>query len=104
MSSIASGTAERGDSFVVDLPLVDWQEKAVAAWADGDGKAPFRGTLEIFTGGGKSLVALGCISRALSSAPGLRIVVIVPTLALARQWTKVIAQRTSLRREDVGQL
>lgn len=31
---------------------MDWQEDAVQKWLEGDGQGPYRGTLEIFTGGG----------------------------------------------------
>ena len=44
--------------------LQDWQRKAVEAWISGDAGGPFRGTLEIFTGGGKTLIALACAEAA----------------------------------------
>ena len=37
------------------VSLVDWQEDAVRKWLTGDTLGPHRGTLEIFTGGGKPL-------------------------------------------------
>jgi superfamily II DNA or RNA helicase len=84
-----------------DVELAPWQVEAVDAWCSGDGK-PFTGTLEIFTGGGKTLMALGCVERAARVEPGLQVAVVVPSEALARQWREVIAARTTVAPEEVG--
>jgi superfamily II DNA or RNA helicase len=84
--------------------LVPWQAAAVDAWAAGDGTAPHRGTLEIFTGGGKTLIALACAERAAELQPDVRLAVVVPTEVLARQWRDVLLERTNLRRTDIGML
>src|SRR4051812_25017123 len=108
MKPDASAASRVGDastsSFDVDLPLVDWQETAVEAWVHGDDAGAHRGTLEIFTGGGKTLVALACMKHAADVAPTLRVAVVVPTLALARQWVRVLTERTRLREQDIGEL
>lgn len=90
--------------FALDIVLEPWQIEAADAWVSGDTIGPFRGTLEIFTGGGKSLIALECMRRAAESAPGLRVAIVVPTVALARQWRRVLASRTSLTDSSVGEL
>jgi superfamily II DNA or RNA helicase len=79
--------------------LVDWQREAVRAWL-----AAGRGTLEIFTGGGKSLVALACAEEAAAIVPDLRIAVVVPTEALARQWIDVFRRYSNVDESDVGLL
>lgn len=67
--------------------LDDWQRGTVDAWfaarrADGS----IRGTFEVFTGGGKTLMALAAAARLSRSEPDLKIAIVVPTEALARQW------------------
>lgn len=84
--------------------LAAWQGQAVEAWIKGDTQGPYRGTLEIFTGGGKTLIALACAQEAAKSAPGLRLAVVVPTEALARQWKVAIERSTTVRSSDIGLL
>jgi superfamily II DNA or RNA helicase len=84
--------------------LAAWQQEAVEKWAAGDGTGPFRGTLEIFTGGGKTLIALACALRVARDEPDLRLAVVVPTEALARQWKQVLLDRTHLRARAIGML
>lgn len=84
--------------------LEEWQLAACDAWERGDSAGPHRGTLEIFTGGGKSLIALECLRRAERLSPGLRCAIVVPTLALARQWRAVIEANTALLPADIGSL
>jgi superfamily II DNA or RNA helicase len=84
--------------------LAHWQKQALAAWRAGDGVAPCRGTLEIFTGGGKTLIALEAFAEATRQEPTLRLAVVVPTEALARQWRDALLHFTNLGRTDVGML
>lgn len=84
--------------------LYDWQKAAVDAWVSGDEGGPYRGTLEIFTGGGKTLIAMACLARAAQVSPDLRLAVVVPSAALAHQWIEVLTQRTNLERAEIGLL
>lgn len=91
-------------SSVEPVTLAPWQDDAVDAWVRGhEGAAP-GGTLEVFTGGGKTLLALECIRRAADEVPDLKVAVVVPTTALARQWRQVLLDRTALRADDIGAL
>jgi superfamily II DNA or RNA helicase len=83
--------------------LVDWQRAAVRAWESG-ASVPYTGTLEIFTGGGKSLVALACAGEAATIEPDLRIAVVVPTEALARQWVDVFRRYSNVDESDIGMM
>ena len=83
--------------------LVDWQRDAVRAWTSG-ASAPYTGTLEIFTGGGKSLVALACAEEAARIEPDVRIAVVVPTEALARQWVEVFRRYSNVDASEIGLL
>lgn len=81
-----------------------WQQDAVRAWVTGIDKTPYRGTFEIVTGGGKTLIALTCLAEASRRDPGVRAAIVVPTEALARQWHDNLLRRTSLSESDVGLL
>lgn len=84
--------------------LADWQSVAVDAWVHGDDSGPNRGTLEIFTGGGKTLIAFACLERAAALEPAVKAAVVVPTEALAHQWRAAVLQYTSIPPEQVGLL
>src|SRR5438067_6369292 len=84
--------------------LSPWQREAVRAWLKGDEFGPYRGTLEVFTGGGKTLIALACAARVARSVPDLRLAVVVPTEALARQWQAAIEQSTTVNPSEIGLL
>jgi superfamily II DNA or RNA helicase len=84
--------------------LAPWQQEAVKAWWCGDPRGPFRGTLEVFTGGGKTLIALACVERAARRTPTLQFAVVVPTQALARQWRDQVLRYTDINPTQIGQL
>lgn len=83
--------------------LALWQHEAVDAWTSGSGR-PHRGTLEVVTGGGKTLIALACVEVVAETTPDLRVAVVVPTEALARQWVASITRHTTIDPADVGML
>jgi superfamily II DNA or RNA helicase len=87
-----------------DFELEPWQQEAVEAWLRGTDQRAFRGTLEIVTGGGKTLIALACAARAAVAHPDLRLAVVVPTEALARQWKAAVIRYTNVVEADVGLL
>ncbi len=82
--------------------LTEWQERAVDAWLDGTDGHRGWGTIEVVTGGGKTLIALACAARIAEQQPDLRIAVVVPTTALARQWHEKLLTNTSLTPDEVG--
>jgi superfamily II DNA or RNA helicase len=83
--------------------LVGWQRTAVEAWERGDGR-PFTGTLEVFTGGGKTLLAVTAIEAVSRSVQDLRVAVVVPSEALARQWIVSLQKYTNLEAREIGLL
>jgi superfamily II DNA or RNA helicase len=94
-------------SGVFDLRGFDlhgWQNDALAAWIAGDDGGPHRGTLEIFTGGGKTLIALSAIARIFETEPNLRVAIVAPTQALVRQWIESVRQYLVTDTRIVGQL
>lgn len=87
-----------------EITLVGWQQEAVDSWITGDAEGPYRGTLEIFTGGGKTLIALAAFCRVSAIDPTTKLAVVVPTEALARQWVATIIHETNLEKDEVGLL
>lgn len=83
-----------------DVTLRPWQQDVVRAWVDGDGR-PFHGTLEVVTGGGKTLIALACVEEASKVAPNLTSAIVVPTKVLAEQWVSVILRHTSVTASEI---
>lgn len=86
------------------VSLVEWQEKAVQNWIEGDEQGPFRGTLEIFTGGGKTLIALAAFVRVSANDSNTRLAIVVPSEALARQWVATLLRETTLTKSEIGLL
>lgn len=80
-----------------------WQVDAIEAWARGD-RRPYTGTLEIVTGGGKTLMALACAERVAAMDPETTLVVVVPTEALAHQWREMLERFTNLESDQIGLL
>ena len=85
-----------------EFALQPWQSDAVAAWRAGDARGSWRGTLEIFTGGGKTMIALACAAAAAAeSGSAFRLIVVVPTFALAEQWERSVSRYTTVAVTDV---
>ena len=68
------------------ISLYDWQRDALIAWDD----ANRTGVVQAVTGAGKTRVGLAAIEDA--HRQGRQSVVIVPTLALVKQWVAAIAE------------
>lgn len=102
----ASGGSQSGSDARLpgrlDTVLHEWQRRAVRAWSAGDRDGPNRGTLEVFTGGGKTLIGLACFEQVRSNQPDLRLAVVVPTVALARQWLSQLVDSLGFATGDVG--
>lgn len=82
--------------------LAAWQEEALTAWRVGDRRGALRGTLEVFTGGGKTLLAIRAFCDVSAQLP--RLAVVVPTQALQDQWVEELLRQTDLRADEVGRI
>jgi superfamily II DNA or RNA helicase len=91
-------------ALLYDDVLQNWQRSAVDAWERGDGTAPYRGTLEVFTGGGKTLMALAAYQLQRRDDPSLRLAVVVPSAALQGQWIESVRRWLALPPESLGRL
>lgn len=74
-----------------------WQTEALDAW-----KAEQRGVVAAVTGAGKTGFALLCIDSFLSQHPDGRILVVVPTIALADQWVVTLEDDGGVPADEVG--
>lgn len=75
-----------------------WQRAALSAWRD----AGYRGIVEVVTGGGKTVFAELCIAEMAAQHENLRVVVIVPTLALVDQWYICLREELNLPEEAIA--
>jgi superfamily II DNA or RNA helicase len=64
------------------MELYRWQRECMNAWQDNG----CRGILNVATGAGKTRFALAAIQALRQRHPSLEVRVVVPTIALARQW------------------
>ena len=76
--------------------LRHWQRSALSAWL-GNGS---RGIVAAATGTGKTTLALAAIAEFWESTA--RVAIVVPTIALQRQWIKALADGFGLARTQVG--
>lgn len=81
--------------------LRPWQGDALAAWE----AAGRRGVVEAATGTGKTAVALAAAERLRRDhGVSLRVVVVVPTIALATQWRDAMAEELGVPASLVGEV
>src|SRR5258708_4967005 len=79
------------------VELYNWQIDAVERWLASATDGDVQGTFSVFTGGGKTVMALACAERIARYEPAVRTVVVVPTVALAIQWKDRILSMTNVR-------
>jgi len=83
--------------------LFSWQKECLDLWIDNQGK----GIVNVVTGAGKTILALGAIARlesVLSSeqATRLKIKIVVPKVFLAYQWVQSLQEDLDIAKEDIG--
>lgn len=77
-----------------------WQIEAMTAFEAGQ----YRGVVEVATGGGKTVFALMCFQQLRKAGKVDRLLVVVPTLALADQWMVNFTEDLGLRDEETLQI
>lgn len=84
----------------LDVALREWQAEALERWS----AASHRGVVEAATGTGKTTLACAGIAM-LHREHGdrLRVAVVVPTIALAKQWRGELERRLRLLRSTIGE-
>lgn len=84
--------------------LQPWQQEALTAWRGSVSPelGPRHGVAEVFTGAGKTILAMGCMADAQAEEPDLQFAVVVPTCAIAKQWQKGLAAGFGLPAKEIG--
>ena len=98
--------AERSESrptlhkWHVGVDLRKWQTDALQRWQ----QAGHRGVVEAATGTGKTTLACAAIEQLhIKHGDNLRIAVVVPTIALAKQWRSELGSRLALSPSMIGE-
>lgn len=83
--------------------LFEWQEECLDIWFEND----CRGIINVVTGAGKTVFALGAVARLenmLAKEPDciLKIKIIVPKVFLAHQWNQALKEELGVLKEDIG--
>lgn len=76
-----------------------WQVTALDTWLCSQ-----RGIVEVVTGGGKTIFAFLTMLALKAQVPGLRTLIIVPSVALADQWVVALQDELSVSPEQIGVL
>lgn len=74
-----------------------WQSEALELWTNRR-----RGVASVVTGAGKTIFALACVDAQRSAEPDLKVLIVVPTLALVDQWRSVLHQPPLRGPEDIA--
>ncbi len=83
--------------------LFSWQEECLDIWFNNQGK----GIINVVTGAGKTILALGAIARleyvlSTEQAPALKIKIVVPKVFLANQWVKSLQEDLAVSHDEIG--
>ena len=90
--------------FQPHVELEKWQETARNAWLAS--RHPIRGArhgiADVYTGAGKTFLAMACMVAGGELLPGLKYAVVCPTTPLARQWQRELVKHTTAGESRVG--
>ncbi len=92
--------------FKPHVTLDPWQERARDAWTASRHaqRGPYHGIADVYTGAGKTFLGMACMVAASRVKPGLKVAVVCPTQALARQWQEEVILHTDVPAERVGRV
>lgn len=84
--------------------LQPWQQEALAAWRQSESPTlgSRHGVAEVFTGAGKTILAMACMADAKAERPGIRFAIVVPTCAIAKQWQRSLAKGFGIPETEIG--
>lgn len=81
---------------LLNIQLRKWQTEALEAWS----VSGCRGIVAAATGTGKTVLAIAAIQRVYESR--LRVAIIVPKIALLKQWKSAVRQHLNVRSDRIG--
>ena len=84
--------------------LESWQETACNSWLNSSSSSlgARHGILSMYTGAGKTVVALAALCEIAKESPHMKYAIVVPTTVLAHQWKEKISKVTTLPQREVG--
>ena len=81
------------------MELYSWQKEAINKWSNNG----FKGIISATTGTGKTFLAVKCMENIWRENPSTIVIVIVPSIALLKQWRLTIQDYFKLKpRKDIG--
>ena len=83
-----------------DVTLYNWQEEAYETWKISN----YRGIFKVATGCGKTIFALSCLQQAIEEGYSIRVVIIVPSIALQNQWEEVLKDTFHVPAKKIGRV
>lgn len=87
------------EPWTLDVELRNWQSEALVKWVD----AGCRGVVEAATGTGKTALACAAVEQLYRvHRENLRVAIVVPTIALAKQWRVEVGEGLALRSSLIG--
>ena len=92
--------------FQPHVTLDPWQEKARDAWMASRHaqRGAHHGIADVYTGAGKTFLGMACMVAASGVRPDLKVAVVCPTQALAKQWQDEIILHTDVPAARVGRV
>lgn len=76
----------------------EWQKKALSMWENNS----YRGIVRVATGGGKTIFSELCILKFLAIKSNGKVLIIVPTIALAEQWAVNLEEELSVQPAEIN--
>lgn len=83
-----------------DVTLYNWQKEAYEVWQANN----YRGIFKVATGCGKTIFALSCLQRVIEEGYNVRVVIIVPSIALQNQWEEVLKDTFHVPAKKIGRV
>jgi len=85
-----------------DFSLFDWQREAIDQWFNDNDSTSESGIVQVVTGAGKTVMALGAINEWLEKHPDGSVTVVVPTKVLMHQWLREFIEKLNVPPSDIG--
>jgi superfamily II DNA or RNA helicase len=83
-----------------DINLYKWQNEAYEVWKENN----YRGIFKVATGCGKTIFALSCLQRVIEEGYNVKVVIIVPNIALLNQWEEELRDTFHVDARMIGRV
>lgn len=83
-----------------DIALHKWQDEAYEVWKANN----YKGIFKVATGCGKTVFALSCLQKVIEEGYNVKVVIIVPNIALLNQWEKELKDTFHVDARKIGRV